>query len=880
MKLKNYQEEVLRDVKSYLKALQTTDNMREAFRQHWLAKASIDPNLTNGILHQYDNSSTPGIPNVTLKVPTAGGKTFIAANALSIIFDYLPQEQPRVVAWFVPSDSIKEQTLKNLSTPGHPYNEALHDTGLMVMVEGKEDALMGKGLTPMEVEEQLTVLVLSAQSFASRDRDDLLSWRQNSFFSQWEGRYHYSTEQHIEGADELSLIQWLAWQRPVCVVDESHNFGTDMRTEMLRMLNPSFILNLTATPRQESNIISFVDAGKLRKESMVKLPVVLYNMETVDDVIANAIRWRDNLERHAIQSERQNNGHYIRPIVLFQVEPRNGQENANCEQVRQILIDSGIPEEQIKRKLAEPLNELKGIDLMKHDCPVRYIITVNALKEGWDCPFAYVLAALSNRSAPIDVEQVMGRILRQPYARQSSDPLLNESYVLTSKQNFYEAAEAVIRSLQNSGFSRMDYRMFNDEKAAQGEAAEKPHHTDTQLTFWEGAGEELSVTSQGVAQRLANTAGGDSNMEQFAYKSSEDYEQTSSQPNADSDLRSLKLDSNPMRQEVSEIAQQIRLPLFSVENKNVGVFDENPHILLTAERLNRGFKILNENSNINLTDSQTGVTSIDVLDSGDGQYTPKRTSVNHTVLNSLRQTFASFSPEMKRSELSKAIVEKLHYNGIPLKDLYEYVHRALGAYNGEQLADFFIETRNTANTFKAKIDDLLVVYRKKQLENLLAARVVGMNCYWYFPLTQNVSSPWNSVDRSLYVSEEHASPFEENIMMKIAQEDNVLFWHRNAQNRKDTFTINGFINHQPDFIVVLDSDDVLLIETKGKPFLNEESRRKIAVGKLWSEYANRNSDRFHYHYYMIFTQENNAEGAVSEAGLIEQIRLFKNNSSL
>ena len=233
MKLKTYQEEVLRDVKDYQEALLDTNNLRTSFRQYWLKKTNIDPdNEDSKFLHQYDNTTTPGIPNVTLKVPTAGGKTYIAANAIPIIFDYLPEEQPRVVAWFVPSDSIREQTLNNLSTPGHPYHDALLNLGRMVMVEGKEDALMGKGLTPMEVEEQLTVLVLSAQSFATRDRDDLRSWRQNPFFAQWEGHYHLSTDQRIEGADELSLIQWLAWQRPVCVVDESHNFGTEMRTEI------------------------------------------------------------------------------------------------------------------------------------------------------------------------------------------------------------------------------------------------------------------------------------------------------------------------------------------------------------------------------------------------------------------------------------------------------------------------------------------------------------------------------------------------------------------------------------------------------------------------------------------------------------------------
>ena len=148
-----------------------------------------------------------------------------------------------------------------------------------------------------------------------------------------------------------------------------------------------------------------------------------------------------------------------------------------------------------------------------------------------------------------------------------------------------------------------------------------------------------------------------------------------------------------------------------------------------------------------------------------------------------------------------------------------------------------------------------------------------MNCYWEFPLEQNVASIWDSVDKSLYIAEEHASTFEEGIIARIAEEDNVLFWHRNTQNKRDTFTINGFIRHQPDFIVVLKSGDVLLIETKGKHLLNEDSNRKAELGRMWEEHANRNGGKFHY--YMVYQAEYGADNAVSVAELIEQIRLFK-----
>ena len=872
MKLKTYQKEVLADLKNYLEHLRKSNDLRESFRQHWLDR-SIDPHTKNNdLLHAYNNLLAPGIPNVTLKVPTAGGKTYIAANALPLIFDYLPQEQPRVVAWFVPSDSIREQTLRNLQTPGHPYYEVLQGYCGNLVVEGKEEALMGTGLSPTAVNDQLTVLVLSAQSFATKERDDLLSWRQNAFFAQWDGHYHYSTEQRIEGADELSLIQWLAWQRPVCVVDESHNFGSDMRTEMLRLLNPSFILNLTATPKPDANIVSFVDAGKLKKESMVKLPVVLYNMESVDDVIANAILWQKTLERHAIQAQRQNNGHYIRPIVLLQVEPRTGQENANYELVMQTLLDNNIPREQIKYKLAEPLNELKNIDLLNSDCPVRYIITVNALKEGWDCPFAYILAALSNRTSPIDVEQVLGRILRQPNARRSSDPLLNESYVLTSKQDFHDAAEAVIRSLQKSGFSRRDYRLAKTEQPKVKTEDPKPDPSVPEPSLFGNVGEALNTTSEGVAARLAAASVADGTFEEIAIQQGEQYNEETNQQTGNNDLKSM-INTYPMRQDVSEVAKAIRIPLFSIENKNINDLMPEPHILLTEEKLNKGFNLLEQDTKVSLTDSQSGVVSIDLKDGGDGQFTPKRTTVNESVLNSLRQTFASFSPEMKRSQLTEIIVNKLHYNSIQRNDLVEYVKRALAKYNGEQLSDFYLTAKKTAEVFTEKIDDLLEIYRLEQLKRWLHARYVQMNCYWEFPLEQNVASVWDSLDKSLYIAEEHASTFEEGIMARIAAEDNVLFWHRNTQNKRSTFTINGFKRHQPDFIVVLKSGDVLLIETKGKPYMNEDSKRKAELGRIWEEYANRNGGKFHY--YMVYQAEYGADNAVSVAELIEQIRLFK-----
>src|SRR5699024_1028613 len=77
---------------------------------------------------------------------------------------------------------------------------------------------------------------------------------------------------------------------------------------------------------------------------------------------------------------------------------------------------------------------------------------------GWDCPFAYLLASLANKSSAVDVEQILGRVLRQPYVHKHSAYQLNLSYVLTASAKFNETLQNIVKGLQESGFSEKDYR--------------------------------------------------------------------------------------------------------------------------------------------------------------------------------------------------------------------------------------------------------------------------------------------------------------------------------------------------------------------------------------------------------------------------------------
>ena len=467
MELKSYQHKVINDLELYLEYLQKYRNTAKAFNQFW--EDRIGPyNPIDGKGMQPYRNNIPNAVHVCVKVPTAGGKTFIAVNALHNIFQSFNPSKPKAVIWLVPWSNLLDQTVLNLSNPDHPYRQKLNSLfNHRVEVYEKKDLLQGSNFNPTVVQDQLTIIVMSFASLRARNKEDRKVYQENGQLAPFATQY--SDQEHIlEDTDETALINVIRSLNPVVVVDESHNAESDLSVDMFKALNPSFILDLSATPKQNSNIISLVPAIELKKEHMVKLPVIIYNHHDKSEVINSALHLQHKLEILA-KEEFKVSGNYIRPIVLFQAQPKTSDDNTTFEKLKEQLLKLQIPEEQIKIKTAN-INELKGVDLSSKDCTVRYIITINALKEGWDCPFAYILASLADKSSAVDVEQILGRVLRQPYVMKHKAPLLNVSYVLTASAKFNETLQNIVKSLQSSGFSEKDYRekdkMPDEEKKA------------------------------------------------------------------------------------------------------------------------------------------------------------------------------------------------------------------------------------------------------------------------------------------------------------------------------------------------------------------------------------------------------------------------------
>lgn len=875
MELKKYQKSVIADLADFLAQLRQQSTISGAFAAFWESRQIT---VGAGGISGYQNV-VDGVPHVCYKVPTGGGKTFLACASVKPIFDALPPTRRKALVWLVPSDSILTQTIASLKNPSHPYRQRLNmDFGGRVEVYSKEELLAGQNFSPATVAEQLSVMVLSYDSFRTRTKEGRKAYQANGNLAAFATAFG-SPDQPIENADETALFQVINQLNPVVIVDESHHATSDLSHEMLENFNPAFILDLTATPRKQANVISYVDALSLKNENMVKLPVIAYNRSSQTDVITDAIDLRQSLEAAACQQEKQE-GTYIRPIVLFQAQPKKGEDATSFERLREKLVAVGIPEEQIAIKTAD-INELKGVDLLSRDCEIRFIITVNALKEGWDCPFAYILASLANKTSQVDVEQILGRVLRQPHAKRRRNPLLNMSYVLTSSNDFNATLNQIIVGLNNAGFSKRDFRAVEQEDAKFFSSTEA--HTSSNETKDESSSGLQSSGKTGREQEAEGfldfdaekvTSGlegrkettqphsysdstGDvpvsanlSSMLDMAAQQNADFEQEAKQAaesggdSVPSDLEDA-VDTTGMFEDYVEEVSKLRLPQFFIKAPSTALFAtaQDGADLLKNEALASGFMLKAKDTQLDLTTADEQMYRIDVNNKSD---VPRAFRMSANDQKIMREYFGKLTVEKQKRDAAEVIFQRLRpINTVQDDDLREYVTRVTENFDSSDLATFQDHPYAVAEKVKTKIVGLLNEYKVKKFYDDIETRHIDIQYSYKLPLVIQPVHATSLIGGSLYQAEDCMNDYETEFAARFSGMGNLRWWHRNIE--KKGFCINGPINHYPDFIVMTNNGVVVMVEPKGAQLDNPDSERKRRLGRTWADMAGSS-----FRYYMVF----------------------------
>ena len=482
-----YQKKVVNRLSDYLVAL----NKQECYLKHY----KLDPELASELdypkkaweeigrtsYHAADSGIGEPLPNLFLKVPTGGGKTLLACHSIDLINKLYLKKQNGMVLWIVPTKQIYVQTLKSLKDRNHPYRQLLDisSSGKTLILEKLEH------FNTDDITTNLCVLLLMLPSASRQSNETLKVFKDNTGYTSF-----FPLEDDFKGQEQLlktypnldtfgeqgylygnipltSLGNVLRMLKPITIIDEGHKAYSATARNTIYGFNPSFVLELSATPPEGVNKLVEITGTELNDEQMIKLDLHLTNKNTVGwkETLSEAAAQRGNLETKAKVYE-QNTNIYIRPIMLVQVE-RTGRDQRDgllihAEDVKEYLIKQlAVPENQIAIKSSEK-DDIEGIDLLEKDCPIRFIITKQALQEGWDCPFAYVLCALTKSQSETAMTQLIGRVLRQPYAHKTGIKELDECYVYSFQHDTSKLVQGIKQNLEGEGLGDVVGRIAID----------------------------------------------------------------------------------------------------------------------------------------------------------------------------------------------------------------------------------------------------------------------------------------------------------------------------------------------------------------------------------------------------------------------------------
>ncbi len=842
MQLKNYQQRVLDVLSRYFQTCLQTSDVDTAFYQ-------VTRQIFGQGMPYHPVVELPGLPYVCLRVPTGGGKTLIACHSVRLAVREFQHADHGLVLWLAPSRTIRDQTLLALKDSKHPYHQALENTlGAISVVDLSE----AQYLLPATILTETVIIVATNQAFRVEDPELRKVYEASGALSSHFQDVSQSAEiERYENNKPIpSLANLLRLHRPVVIVDEAHNVRSDISFMTLARFNPSCILEFTATPKagsRPSNVLYSISARELKAEAMIKLPLHLEVRPQWKELIGDAITLRRGLERLA-ETEQAQTGEYIRPIMLLQAQPRrHNQPTVTVEVVEECLInDYGIPPAQIKRATGED-HEIDGLDLMAPG-EVRFIITVQALREGWDCPFAYVLCSVAEQYGATAVEQIVGRVLRMPRAKRKLSPELNKAYAFVVSNNFAESLARLKDALLENGFQKQEVEEMM--------AAAAPTTPDFGPLFSAGV---MAGTS--IAFRV--------NEAPALYQISAEM---ASVVHYDAGTQTIELPSNLSKEQVAAIAPAFSNPVVreafieSAQNQRVRVIPPNAtpserHEVFSVPVLAyRQHDLLEQLEETNFLDFEWNLSRQDAALS-ETEFPATRPPVQHAEVD--------ISEEGKiRTDFLGNLQEQMTLLNLDLgwqvSDLVYWLdrnipHRDIGAAEFSvyliRMMNYLIETRGISlealvrdkyrlhDASIQKMDGLRKAARDEAFTALLQGPALEVSPNLVFTYSPDAyPAPVNSLYRGMHRFKKHYYPEvgdlksdgeEHECAQLIDSLDEVEFWVRNLDNQPGlSFWIQTAKGRfYPDFICKLKDGRILIVEYKGAHLYTDAEQKRI-VGEL------------------------------------------------
>lgn len=834
----DYQKEALDWLEKFFQQCKQGNNVRLAYEEttkEWCRTA----------LHYRPLPKLEQVPYVCLRIPTGGGKTMVGGLAIERANRSLLFTRFSVTLWLVPSEPIREQTLKALRLPSNLLHQAVFSALGEVAVLEIDEALRVK---PNVLNGSNTIIVATMQAFKQEDMERLTVYKQNS-----EMMPHFDDVNDPSVKGNHSLVDVLRMHHPFVVVDEAHNQGTPLAFGTLARFEPSAILELTATPdrsQQPSNVLFSVGASALQAADMIKMPLELVRRENWQDALRDAIACLNKLQAKA-DTEKAVTKEYLRPVMLLQAERHDAErETLTPERVKKALIDDfQIPEAEIAIATGQT-DDIAGEDILSEKSKRRFIITIDKLREGWDCSFAYVLCSFRNTNSSTAAEQVLGRILRMPKAKKKTQPELNEAYAFITSSDFQATVESLRDGLVKNGFERQETKdlihatedsaddLFTYTGSVTFDAPELPEPEALPASLQakvEIAPESGSITLKG-------------NFTAAQVKSLEGAFQTQAGKQAiQQAIARLRSPQQRRQKTPSELGELFCVPLLALRQGDLWEAFEDTHLLQgdwrlldypcelpdfkKPERTAQGGRFIMRDENIKfeyfdnieahlaLFDFQTGWTQVELVS------WLERNIPDDNIL-----------PDEKAAFLNKAVTLLLEQRGFTMEELSYAKFRLRAALDAK--------IKDAKGQAKLKVHQLLLADPQQFASDGRADAVMtfqqGRYAYdrayrgfrelpkHFFPDIGNLSEDGEEFDCAAFLATELKG---------------VKFWVRNVERKRNSFSLQTSSDRfYPDFVCQLDDDRILVVEYKNERDWDlPDNKEKRDLGELWERRSGKKS---------------------------------------
>ncbi|MGV6838722.1 MAG: DEAD/DEAH box helicase [Planktomarina sp.] len=807
-----------------------------------------------------------GTPYVCLRVPTGGGKTIMASHAVGIAArEFLHVSNPMVL-WLVPSTPILEQTAQALKNQDHPYRAALaKDFGRNVSILTKSEAL---AMSRADAEGGACIIVSTIQAFRIEETEGRKVYEDaGSLMDHFSG---LSADQlarldKVDGTNRpvASLANLLKLHRPMVIVDEAHNARSALSFDTLARFDPSLILELTATPNVDhapakdkyaSNILHSVSAAELKAEQMIKLPIRLTTDRDWRKTVGAALDSRNQLEE-AAKAEQAETGEYIRPILLFQAQSKSKADphRITVEALQKYLLeDKRLPEDQIAVVTGNK-TEIDGVDLKAPDCPIRYIITVSKLKEGWDCPFAYVLCSVAEQTSKTAIEQILGRVLRMPQARLKRRDALNRAYAYVASQSFDDAAQRLRDGLvEGAGFNRLEADEIISPQAGLGfdKVADETAHVSDAIEDDAVTAERIEEVFEKLPASVKSRVSFNPETKTVAYKGQMTREArnllqlaTAKIPQFERVIDRLHAKSNNYQTSAAadEAKPPFIVPRLGFWKQGKLEFFGKEHFLDLPWQLNecdpqpivQRFKVIDE--------SQSG--EIDVSDKGkvEIQFVRRMQGELGAIIQEPAWTMPRLAnwldmgiqhPDVTKPAAIVFItgaIEALLASGIDLdvlaRNKYDLRKALAGLINdlrgARENGNYQALFASNAQSFATSSDMAMIFDEATYAYNQPYAGGTKFNKH-YTALIGDLQAQGEEFDCAVYLD----------------RHEKVRYWIRNVENKRTSFWLQlPTGKFYPDFVAMLDDGRILVVEYKGA-HLYEQEAPKRQIGDVWAEASN------------------------------------------